>query len=339
MDFISIFGSIDIELDHLRILMSSLDFSKYTSVEQVIKDIKEIKIQGATNVALATFEGLKLFLSQYPSDKPYHEFLLDLEKTGYILANARPNEPLAKNGVKFVMNMIRIKHPGMDDTATAISKVDELVAEYLLFIQQAKDKIVENSTAILGGVDEVVTHCHSSTAEKIIINQSKRIDNFSAVCTETRPLFQGRITAKNLLDAGVDTTMIADSAVESFIIGRGVRNTDVVFIGCDEITIQGDTINKIGSWGVALAAYYASKPIYVVGSILKTDISTAYRPIEIEMRDARELWQDAPEGLKMVNPAFELVNRQLITGYITEIGILKPEEIQGAIQKEYQWLF
>lgn len=319
--------------------MSTVDFSKYTTVDQFIKDIKSIKIQGATNVALATFEGMKLFLKDYDISNPYPVLLADVEKVGIALAEARPNEPLAKNGLKFITNMIRIKNPGLNDTTVAREKISELADEYLQFIKSAKDKIVENSVELLDGVDEVVTHCHSSTAERVIIGQSKRIDNFSAVCTETRPLFQGRITAKNLVDNGVDTTMIADSAVESFIIGRGVRNTDVVFIGCDEITMQGDAINKIGSWGVALAAYYASKPIYVVGSILKTDVSTAYRPIEIEMRDAKELWEDAPAGLHMVNPAFELVNKQLITGYITEAGVLKPEEIEKTIQKEYQWLF
>ena len=319
--------------------MSEVDFAKYTNVDQIIKDIKDIKIQGATNVAIATFEGLKLYMRQYKKDVPYEVFLSDVEKKGIALSQARLNEPLAKNGMKFISNMIKINNPGLDDREIAKEKLIELSDEYLGFIKLAKDKIVENSQSILTGVDEVVTHCHSSTAERVIIAQSKRVKNFSAICTETRPLFQGRITATNLLGAGVDTTLIADSAVESFIIGRGDRNTDMVFIGCDEITMAGDAINKIGSWGVALASYYASKPIYVVTSILKMDVSTAYRPVRIEMRDAKELWQEAPPGLRMVNPAFELVNKQLITGYITEAGIIKPEDIQSVIQKEYQWLF
>jgi eIF-2B alpha/beta/delta-like uncharacterized protein len=320
--------------------MSKLDLEKYNSVEQIIKDIEDVKVQGATNVAIATFYGLKLYLDQYDKDTSYDIFLADLEKVGIRLAHARPNEPLAKNGLKFVLNMMRIKYPNIKELDSAKEKVRELTDEFLEFISTSKDKIVAHSEAVLGTkINEIFTHCHSSTAERVIINQSKRVNSFEAVCTETRPLFQGRITAKNLVDAGVDTTLIADSASESYIIGRGSTNIDMVFIGCDEITMQGDTINKIGSWGVALAAYYASKPLYVVGSILKTDVSTAYKPVSIEMREANELWEDAPEGLKMVNPSFEIVNKEFITGYITELGILKPDQIQKEIQKEYQWLF
>lgn len=319
--------------------MSEIDFSKYKTVDHIEDDIRTVTIQGATNVAIATFEGIKLFIDQYKGNDSFEIFWKEVVEVGIRLSEARVNEPLAKNGVKFIQTMFKIKYEGVHDVETAKVKVGELADEYLVFIKQAKSKIVENSIEVLDGVNEVLTHCHSSTAERIITYQSNQIENFKAVCTETRPLFQGRITAKNLLDAGVDTTMIADSAVESFIIGRGSMPVDMVFIGADEITMQGNTINKIGSWGVALAAYYASVPIYVVGSILKTDVSTLYRPPVIELREAHELWKEAPKDLKLVNPSFDLVDNQLITGYITEAGILKPNEIASTIQNEYQWLF
>ncbi len=319
--------------------MSEVDFEKYTAVDQIVRDIKDIKIQGATNVAIATFEGIKLYLSDYKKEVPLEVFFADVEKVGISLAEARPNEPLAKNGLKYLSHMIRVKFPGLTSIEEAKKAYVELSEEYLQLIKSSKSLIVENSETILKGVDEIVTHCHSSTAEKVIIEQSKRVKDLTAVCTETRPLFQGRITAKNLLDAGVDTTMIADSAVESFIIGKGLRNTDVVFLGCDQITMQGEAINKIGSWGVAMAAYYASKPLYIMGSILKTDVSTVYKPVQIEMRDAKELWQDAPEGLKMINPAFEIINKELITGFLTEIGLVKPNEVEKKIHEHYGWLF
>jgi eIF-2B alpha/beta/delta-like uncharacterized protein len=319
--------------------MSEIDFSKYSNVDEIEKDIKDIKIQGATNVAIATFEGLKIFLSNYKGDDPHDVFIDQIEKTGYMLSHARINEPLAKNGMKFIMNILRSRHADLHNKDEINSTVQKLANEYLQFIKEAKDQIVEHSKEVMFDVDEVLTHCHSTTAERVIIERAKETSNFKAVCTETRPLYQGRLTAKALVEAGIDTTLIADSAVESFIIGKGSHDIDVIFIGCDEITMQGDVINKIGSWGVAHAAYFANKPIYVVGSILKTDVSTAYKPVEIEMREANELWDDAPEGLKMVNPAFEVVDHRMITGYITEIGVVKPEDIQKEIQKEYQWLF
>lgn len=317
-----------------------MQMEKQSSVDQIIEDIKSVKIQGATNVALATFEGIKLFVDQYKDDQPYELFIAELEKVGYQLANARPNEPLAKNGMKFITNMMKINHHEEQDREVAKSRIKALAEEYLEFVKSSKVKIIENSKEVLTPeIKGILTHCHSSTVEHVITEHVKRQPETKVVCTETRPLFQGRLTAKALVDAGVDTTLIADSAVESFIIDKGTFDVDIVFIGCDEITMEGDVINKIGSWGVAHAAYYSNKPIYVLGSILKTDVSSAYKPVQIEMREAKELWEEAPVGLKMVNPSFEIVDHRMITGYITEVGVLSPDQISKSIQKQYQWLF
>ncbi len=320
--------------------MAEIDFSKYQNVDEIVDDIKSVEIQGATNVAIATFEGMKLFLENYDKRvESYDEFLEDLNRVGYSLAFARENEPLAKNGLKFVLRMLVIRNPGLRDVEECKQKVRDLCDEFLDLIQDAKKKIIENSVEIMDGVDEIFTHCHSSTAVSIIKNQAKRIENLKAVCTETRPLYQGRTTATRLNESSIDTTLIVDSAAESFIIDRGTHPIDVVFLGADEITMRGDAINKIGSWGIALASYFVSKPVYVVTPILKIEVETAYRPVEIEYRASKEIWKDAPKGLKMVNPSFEKINKEFITGYITELGIIKPEDIGRVIQQEFQWLF
>lgn len=333
--------------------MSEIDFTKYKKVEEIIEDIKSVKIQGATNVAIATFEGIKLFVSNYDCrDDSYERFMEQLNKVGYSLAFARANEPLAKNGLKYVLRMLVIKNPGLRDVKECKEKVFELCDEFLDNIKTAKEKIIENSEHIMDGVDEVFTHCHSSTAVSIIKNHSKKVKNLKAVCTETRPLFQGRITAQRLVDAGIDTTFIIDSVAETFIIDRGSHPIDVVFLGADEITMRGDAVNKIGSWGIALASYYVSKPLYVITPILKVEVETAYRPVEIEYRCtvhdpanpavckvSDEVWPDAPKGLKIENPAFGIINREFITGYVTELGVIKPEDMASVIQKNFQWLF
>ena len=320
--------------------MGKIDFSKYKKVEEIVEDIKSIEIQGATNVAIATFEGIKLFIRNY--DKKvvtYETFLEDLNRIGYQLAFARENEPLAKNGLKFVLRNLITRNPGLRDVNECKEKVYDLCDEFLDLIKNAKEKIIENSADVMNDVDEVFTHCHSSTAVSIIKKHSERVKDLKAVCTETRPLYQGRITARRLNEAGISTTLIVDSAAESFIIDKGTHPVDMVFLGADEITMRGDAINKIGSWGIALASYFVSKPLYIVTPILKIEVETAYRPVEIEYRTSKEIWEDAPEGLNMVNPSFEKINGEFITGYITELGVIKPEEIGKVIQKEFQWLF
>ncbi|MDD3474487.1 MAG: hypothetical protein PHP08_01115 [Candidatus Dojkabacteria bacterium] len=311
---------------------------KYPKViEKIYQDIKDLKVQGATDVAIATFEGMKeaLKLNHHASK----ELLNYVIEVGNYLAYARPNEPLAQNGVLYVQYLFEERAIYRFPVEDEKQLFKELCDEFLQKIEDDKKKILELNVPKLQQVDHVLTHCHSSTAVNLIKGISEGDKDFTAVCTETRPRYQGRKTAIELLDAGINTTLIADSAAESFIIGRGSKSVSEVFIGCDAITMRGHCINKIGSWGIAMAAHQAGKPIYVVTPLLKIDHDSAYHEIKIEVREDKELWADAPRNLEMYNPAFEVVDSSLISGFITELGILKPEEIGSLVRKEYPWLF
>ena len=311
------------------------------SVKQILeieKDIKELNIQGATNVAIATLEGMKIFIEESNiSDKEM--FYKELERVGYKLANARLNEPLARNGVKYVTFQFRKKRDDLHSINDMKQQLLDFCDDYLFKISDSKRSIVELGVPYVKHFENVLTHCHSSTAVSILKGIAQGNSSFDVVCTETRPLFQGRTTAKSLLEDGISTTMIADSAAESFVIGRGSVPIDAVFIGCDQITLDGYCINKIGSWGIGMAAYYTSKPLYVVSPLLKVDPKMKVQDISIEIREDDELWSDAPKELKMFNPAFEIVDAKLITGFMTEFGIIKPSEIHDIIKAKYTWLF
>jgi len=311
------------------------------SVKQILeieKDIKELNIQGATNVAIATLEGMKIFIEESNiSDKEM--FYKELERVGYKLANARLNEPLARNGVKYVTFQFKRKRDDLHSINDMKQQLLDFCDDYLFKISDSKRSIVELGVPYVKHFENVLTHCHSSTAVSILKGIAQGNSSFDVVCTETRPLFQGRTTAKSLLEDGISTTMIADSAAESFVIGRGSVPIDAVFIGCDQITLDGYCINKIGSWGIGMAAHYTSKPLYVVSPLLKVDSKMKVQDISIEIREDDELWSDAPEELEMFNPAFEIVDSKLITGFMTEFGIIKPEEIHDIIKAKYTWLF
>ena len=311
------------------------------SVKQILeieKDIKELNIQGATNVAIATLEGMKIFIEESNiSDKEM--FYNELERVGNKLANARLNEPLARNGVKYVTFQFRKKRDDLHSINDMKQQLLDFCDDYLFKISDSKRSIVELGVPYVKHFENVLTHCHSSTAVSILKGIAQGNSSFDVVCTETRPLFQGRTTAKSLLEDGISTTMIADSAAESFVIGRGSVPIDAVFIGCDQITLDGYCINKIGSWGIGMAAHYTSKPLYVVSPLLKVDPKMKVQNISIEIREDDELWSEAPKELKMFNPAFEIVDSKLITGFMTEFGIIKPEEIHDIIKAKYTWLF
>jgi len=311
---------------------------KFGEIDKILEDIKGLKVQGATNVCIATFEGMKLYLELSKTQD------LEILKEGFFgagekLANARPNEPLARNGVHYVKYFFKQKHSDISQVNSAKEMLKELCDEYLGLITAAKKSSIEKCARYLTNYDKILTHCHSSTVVDLIKAISKGDKNFEVVSTETRPLYQGRITAKNLIDAGIKTTLIADSAAESFAINRGSVPIDVVFLGSDQIMKGGYVINKIGSWGIAVAAHYGGKPLYIVSNLLKFDKDSLFSDVEIEIREDRELWPEAPRGLDMYNPAFEIVDNALITGFVTELGILKPNEVEKVIKENYPWLF
>ena len=310
-------------------------------IEQIKKDIEELNIQGASNVAISTFEGMKIFLESKWGNENVEDLVKSCIEVGEYLANARENEPLARNGIVFLKYKAgNFKNENLDIQG-AQERLLSFVEEYINEISLSKKEIVQKNIQSLLKFENVLTHCHSSTVVELLkgIAKEKYSKDFGVVCTETRPKMQGRITAKALVDARIDTTLIGDSAAESFAIGRGSRPIDAVFIGCDQFTRDGYMLNKIGSWGIAMSAHYADKHVYVVTPLLKMDPHISASEIEIEVREDDELWSDAPEGLDMFNPAFEIVDNSLITGFVTEEGILEPKELEDVTRMRYPWLF
>ena len=305
-----------------------------SQIQQIIEDIKSLKVQGATNVAKACLDGIRTFSNSYEGTS-VDEFLNEIKMIAWKLASARPTEPLARNLVRYVLSNLK--------NDQSIGQIKDVVLEDAIMtahqmLEEAKKEIVQNGVELITDVDAILTHCHSSTAENIIKGINERISNLKVYATETRPRMQGRITSKNLLSAGVDVTMVVDSASSMFITSKDEPDVDAVIIGCDEITPEGGAINKIGSLDVALACQYDGDPLYVATTLLKLDTFVKSETPRIEHRSASEVWEEAPEGLKIINPAFELVPPSLITGFITEAGVIVPTEIEKVATETYGWM-
>lgn len=306
-------------------------------VEKTIKKIKALEIQGATAVARATVQafidyGRKLKL-------PPKKFIIEIERMGEELAYARPTEPLAQNALRFILNTFQSgKDPGESLERAGLTFLDLLETSRKRVIQSGINSISKIIYKFKRGRGfEILTHCHSSTVEKIINGVwQKEKNKFRVFATETRPLFQGRITAKNLAKAGIDVTMVTDSAAPFLISEASGKELmmDLVLIGCDAILPDGSCFNKIGSYSIALSANREKVPVYVAANLLK--FSAEWTPLEI--RSEKEIWPDAPKGLEIINFAFDAVPREFITGYITEFGVIKSEHIYQTVKKQYPWL-
>jgi ribose 1,5-bisphosphate isomerase len=138
-----------------------------------------------------------------------------------------------------------------------------------------------------------------------------------------------------MLDLGVKTTFIVDSAARSFM-----NQADMIVVGADALTSEGNVVNKIGTSTIALLAQEARIPFYVVSELLKFDPETLWGDYEkIEERSQDEVWKDAPKKLIIRNPAFEVTKRDFIHGIICEEGVIPPHSIYEAVRRKYPWVF
>jgi len=308
-------------------------------IESVFKDIQSVKIQGATNVAKAVALALRNYAKRLESKKATH-FIRDISVAGKYLVNARITEPMADNVVEFIIYYLK---KNKDQDVVALKKIMQDAIDYFfVLVAQNEKKIIQTGEKLIKFGDKIFTHCHSSTVMNILITAKKNKKNFEVFQTETRPLFQGHKTAYDLRRENIKDTLVVDSAA-SFLISKisGDKfSIDKVIIGCDAIARDGACVNKVGSFGLALVAALNKIPVYVATQTLKlNEDAKNLKAVRIEQREAHEVWDKAPKGLKIYNPAFDKVPAELITGYITEFGLIKPKEAVDKVKKNYPWVW
>ena len=304
----------------------------YETVKEAADRIRRLEIQGARNVAIAAIKSIEEGTKESRA-KQKAVFLTELAEAKTVLFESRETEPLMRNAIRHVINAVATS----DETAVndLVELVSRVSGNFLDNLKQSKDKIASVGSKRVSDGSKILTHCHSSTVTNMLMRAKAEGKSFEVVCTESRPVFQGRITAKEMLDAGIPTTMIVDSAVRYF-----VNDVDLVVVGADAITSEGNVINKIGTSMVALAAKEARTPFYVAAELLKFDPATIHGDYEtIEERSPQEVWKDAPSSLNIRNPAFDVTRREFIHGIISEEGIVSPDSVSELMSRKYPWIF
>lgn len=278
---------------------------KKESFEKICNDIKNLKIQGAEQIARAALKAL--LLKHDPNS---------VKK----LMNLRPTEPCLQNCLRY---------------ALSFQDVREGVEETLRIMDNARKKIAKFGAAKIENNSIVFLHCHSSTVISILEEAKKQGKRFQVYNTETRPNFQGRITAKELLKMKIPVTMFIDSAAS-----LALKEASIFLFGVDAITSIGSVINKIGNKTMAELAQKYEVPRYACTFSWKFDPKTSVGKIEkLEVRKASEVWKNKPKNLKINNVVFEEIPSELITGIISELGVLKPETFVSELEKNYPFLF
>lgn len=307
---------------------------KLQNIKQVVQDIKDIKIQWATNIAKSAFEIL-IQEGKALTFETKEEFFDFFNEAMEMLIAARPTEPMLFNGMDYIKAIMQKNKE--EDKETLQKLLVDSAQYYLNLIKETAERAVLNGLGIIQDGDNVLTHCHSSSAVKTLKLHKVKGLKFKVYNTETRPLFQGRKTAKELIEEGIDTTMVVDG-VAPFLMDEESGTDlmmDCVVIGCDAIKLDGGVINKVGSYAVWLSALYANVPVYIAGNLLKVDV---HDMIQIEKRFGDEVWEDGPEGLDFLNFAFDKIPPKFIRGIITEFGIIKPRDVRKVVEENYPWM-
>ncbi|OHA57918.1 MAG: hypothetical protein A2588_03425 [Candidatus Veblenbacteria bacterium RIFOXYD1_FULL_43_11] len=311
---------------------------KNSDITRFIQAVSDVKIQGATAVAEATIDALVQYLAvaQIPVRATDWQKFARLADE---LAQIRPTEPLARNLSRWLIYELKknfkTQRKPLDNW---FSQVNKLGQELKYLLKEADANLSEVGSKLVANNQIIFTHCHSSLAESILIRGRQQHKKFKIYHTETRPLFQGRITSRHLKRAGIPATMVADSAAAWLVSNHSGDEVKVswVLLGADSIARDGSVINKIGSFAIALAAYDSSIPLYIASSLLKID---ALGESKIELRSAAEIWPSAPPGINIVNYAFDRIPAKYIRGIICEFGIIKPNKVLALARQKYKSVF
>jgi ribose 1,5-bisphosphate isomerase len=276
---------------------------------RTVEQIKSVKVQGAKQIAIYGLQFLRGFCKR-------NGFGLKFEVAAKILEDARPTAVVLHNCIEAVKKKRTLK------TIDTLLRQLDLVTE----------KIARNGTKLIGDGYTIMTHCHSGEALAVIKRAWREGKRIAVIATETDPLEQGVRTVKELAALKIPVTLITDAAVGFFM-----DETDCVVVGTDAIRAlpKFGFVNKIGTMNLALAAREHRKPFYVVGNTLKLD---RRKKLYIEERPAAEVYLELLhpgnlKGVKIRNPAFELVPAKLVTKFVTEKGVLSPAGMKRLLGK------
>lgn len=295
--------------------------------------IKALKVRGAPAIGIAAAYGAYIGIKDSKADN-FDDFYKEFNETKDYLANSRPT------AVNLFWALDRMDKKVLESKALSINEIkDALEKEAILIHKEDEEtcrKIGENGIEILKDGMTILTHCNAgrlATAKygtalaPIYVAKEMGMD-IKVFADETRPLLQGsRLTAFELMEAGVDVTLITDN-MAAMVMGEG--KIDAVIVGTDRVAANGDVANKIGTYGVALLAKAHNIPFYVAGPLSTIDLETPTgAEIPIEERDPMEIIngfgkQTGPSNVKVYNPAFDVTPNELVTGIITEKGIARP---------------
>ncbi|MEA4977358.1 MAG: ribose 1,5-bisphosphate isomerase [Methanomassiliicoccaceae archaeon] len=296
-------------------------------IENTAESIRNMTIRGAGRIARAGASAMGDFAMDYKGTS-LEDFRRDIKKSADVLIASRPTAVSLWNGVRATMR-------GLSTVSTLQEARDTVSSNAVEFVEisaRAVATIAKIGANRIKSGDVIMTHCNSSAAIGVIKEAHRQGKDIKVYATESRPWRQGIITVKELAEAGIDTTLIVDSAVRTVM-----KEVDKVFVGADTITSHGALINKIGTSQLALAAHEARVQFYVCSETYKFSPATIFGDmVTIEERSLDEVVKkgEIPESVKIFNPVFDSTPAAYIDAIITDVGMIHPGAVYEVMVRQ-----
>lgn len=311
-------------------LPTKLIYVKCRKYEDIVKAIRNMVVRGAPAIGISAAFGLALAAVNSKA-KTANCLMNELNKAYWELRSTRPTAINLFWGLDRVMDKARTGNNVQEIKNKTIFEAKKIAQEDI----QTNMTMGINGAKLLGNGDIVMTHCNAGalatsaygTALGIIRAAKDAGKTVKVIATETRPVMQGsRLTTYELRHDNIDVTLIPDTAVGHLMSKGGIK---CVIVGADRILRSGHVFNKIGTYQIALMAKIHNVPFYVAAPLSTFDFQSNLEDVPIEERRADEVLKIgkkriAAKGVRAFNPAFDVTPPELVTGIITERGVLTP---------------
>ncbi|MBI2167508.1 MAG: S-methyl-5-thioribose-1-phosphate isomerase [Candidatus Omnitrophica bacterium] len=331
------FPPLDFSKDRLKLLdqrklPGAVEWLECRTAEEVVQAIRQMVVRGAPAIGVAAGYGLYLGIQNFEGRR--EDLLKLLEEKAALLKEARPT------AVNLAWAVERVKKRVLSEKSRSADELKIAALQEAEKIREEDDRLCraigKHGARLFKAGETALTHCNAGglatsgygTALAVFYTLQEEGKAVSVYATETRPLLQGaRLTAWELTQSRIPVTLVCESSVASLMRAGKIKR---VVVGADRIAANGDTANKIGTYGIALLAKAHQIPFYIAAPSSTFDFSiSSGKKIPIENRSSEEITEGfgkrtAPAGIRTENPAFDVTPHKLIAAFITEKGVLNP---------------
>lgn len=327
-----------IKLIDQTLLPNECKYLEIKNIEDLWEAIKKLRVRGAPAIGIAAALGIALVVRNSKANTT-KDLIAQVKRTSKYLATSRPT------AVNLFWALERMEMLAEENVHKSAEELRQILLNEAIEIIDEDNRVCramgEYGAQLIGDNATILTHCNAGglatasygTALSVVYVASEQGKRVQVYADETRPLLQGaRLTVWELLQSNIPVTLICDN-MAAMVMKR--KKVDAVFVGADRIAANGDTANKIGTYGLSILAKYHSVPFYVVAPRSTIDLSLENgMEIPIEERGKEEIVcgfgkLTAPNEVECFNPAFDVTPNENITAIITEAGIVRPPYIEN----------